>query len=181
MNLQNIERLYHPRLQLVDGTLGGQPCRSSVQLLSNLHGAIQVRQHLKHDKILYFLKFSLWCRQAVFQFSISKYCLFVFYRRSHCFRELIVSNLEQLMVLTAETNPSKPLPPPRCTAIALKKLALSTIRDWAKEYGGGYKKLQLGISFLKNCKRVLISYNSSPSLILCLIFLPALKLCEFSG
>lgn len=76
-------------------------------------------------------------------------------RRSHCFRELLVSNLEQVMVQTAETNPAKPMPLPRSTALTLKKLALTTIRDWAKQYGSGYKKLHLGISFLKNCKKVM--------------------------
>lgn len=90
---------------------------------------------------------------AEVRFSSFQICMELF-KRSHCFRELLVSNLEQVMVLTAETSPSKPLPPPRSTALALKKLALTTIRDWAKEYGSGYKKLQLGISFLKNCKRV---------------------------
>lgn len=58
------------------------------------------------------------------------------------------------MVLTAETDPAKPIPRPRSTALSLKKLALTTIRDWAKDYGSGYKKLHLGISFLKNCKKV---------------------------
>ncbi|XP_034240893.1 UV-stimulated scaffold protein A-like isoform X2 [Thrips palmi] len=58
------------------------------------------------------------------------------------------------MVLTAETDAAKPMPRPRSTALSLKKLALTTIRDWAKNYGSGYKKLNLGISFLKNCKKV---------------------------
>ncbi|KAJ1523006.1 hypothetical protein ONE63_002142 [Megalurothrips usitatus] len=79
---------------------------------------------------------------------------FELFKRSHCFRELVVANLEHIMELTAETKPSKPLPPPRSAALSLKKFSLTTIRDWAKQYGSGYKKLQLGISFLRNCKKV---------------------------
>lgn len=81
--------------------------------------------------------------------------MFLFcFRRSHCFRELLVANLEKVMILTVETDAAKPLPRPRSTALSLKKLALTTIREWAKNYGSGYKKLNLGISFLKNCKKV---------------------------
>lgn len=87
------------------------------------------------------------------RFSSFQICIELF-KRSHCFRELVVSNLEIIMILTAETDAAKPIPPPRSTALSLKKLALSTIRDWAKTYGSGYKKLHLGISFLKNCKKV---------------------------
>lgn len=90
---------------------------------------------------------------AEVRLSCFQICIELF-KRSHCFRELLVSNLEQVMALTVETDLSKPLPKPRSTALSLKKLALTTIRDWAKQYGSGYKKLHLGISFLKNCKRV---------------------------
>ena len=92
-------------------------------------------------------------KHAEVRLSSFQICIELF-KRSHCFRELLVANLQQVMVLTAETNPSKPMPAPRSVALSLKKLALTTIRDWAKEFGAGYKRLRLAISYLKNCKKV---------------------------
>lgn len=78
----------------------------------------------------------------------------VLFRRSHCFRELLVSEMQRILELAAETNPDKPLPQPKSVARDLKLLALRTVQQWNKEFGDGYKKLQLGFSFLKNCKKI---------------------------
>ncbi|XP_046995660.1 UV-stimulated scaffold protein A-like isoform X1 [Schistocerca americana] len=78
----------------------------------------------------------------------------VLFRRSHCFRELLVSEMQRVLELAAETNPDKPLPMPKTVAKDLKLFALRTIQQWNKEFGSGYKKLQLGFNFLKNCKKV---------------------------
>ncbi|XP_049862769.1 UV-stimulated scaffold protein A-like [Schistocerca gregaria] len=78
----------------------------------------------------------------------------VLFRRSHCFRELLVSEMQRVLELAAETNPDKPLPMPKTVAKDLKLFALRTIQQWNKEFGSGYKKLELGFSFLKNCKKV---------------------------
>jgi len=66
----------------------------------------------------------------------------------------MVANLQRVLELTVETNASAPLPPPKAAATELRKVALSTITEWCKEYGSGYKKLNLAISFLKQCKKV---------------------------
>ncbi|XP_049807947.1 UV-stimulated scaffold protein A-like isoform X2 [Schistocerca nitens] len=78
----------------------------------------------------------------------------VLFRRSHFFRELLVSEMQRVLELAAETNPDKPLPMPKTVAKDLKLFALRTIQQWNKEFGSGYKKLQLGFNFLKNCKKV---------------------------
>ncbi|XP_067008916.2 UV-stimulated scaffold protein A isoform X3 [Anabrus simplex] len=76
------------------------------------------------------------------------------FRRSHCFRELLVSNMQHLMELAVETSPDHPLPPPRTAALNLKRMALRCIREWNSEFGDGYKKLKLGYNYLKHCKKV---------------------------
>lgn len=78
------------------------------------------------------------------------------YRRSHCFRELLIADMQLIFELTTETNPEKPLPPPRPTALNLKQLSLKTIREWNDLYGKGYKKLALGYNYLRQCKKVSI-------------------------
>jgi hypothetical protein len=67
----------------------------------------------------------------------------------------MVSNLQHVMELTCETSSDRPLPQPRSVAVNLKHMALHSIQEWNKEYGDGYKKLQLGYNFLKHCKKVL--------------------------
>ncbi|XP_069695250.1 UV-stimulated scaffold protein A-like [Periplaneta americana] len=90
---------------------------------------------------------------AEIRFSAFQICDELF-RRSHCFRELLVSNLQHVMELTCETNSDCHLPPPRSVALSLKRMALQSIQEWNKVYGDGYKKLQLGYNFLRHCKKV---------------------------
>ncbi|PNF21519.1 hypothetical protein B7P43_G13514 [Cryptotermes secundus] len=90
---------------------------------------------------------------AEIRFSAFQICNELF-RRSHFFRELLVSNMQHVMELTCETSSDRLLPPPRSVALSLKRMALQCIQEWNKEYGDGYKKLQLGYNFLKHCKKV---------------------------
>ncbi|KAG7461533.1 hypothetical protein MATL_G00192090 [Megalops atlanticus] len=76
------------------------------------------------------------------------------FSRSHRFRELLVSSLQEFLELTVETNADRPLPPPREVAHKLKTLAIRTVQAWQAIYGQAYKKLALGYHFLKQVKKV---------------------------
>lgn len=76
------------------------------------------------------------------------------FSRSHHFRTLLVSNLQEFLELTVETDPEQPLPPPKEVARRLKTLAIRTVQDWQATYGQAYKKLALGYHFLKQVKKV---------------------------
>lgn len=94
---------------------------------------------------------------AEIRYSTFQICDEIF-RRSHCFRELLIADMQLIFELTVETNPEKPLPPPRPTALNLKWLSLKTIQQWHEIYGKGYKKLALGYNYLRQCKK--IDFNS---------------------
>uniref|UniRef100_A0A1B6EA27 UV-stimulated scaffold protein A C-terminal domain-containing protein n=1 Tax=Clastoptera arizonana TaxID=38151 RepID=A0A1B6EA27_9HEMI len=76
------------------------------------------------------------------------------FRRSSCFRSLIVSDMQHIFELSLETNSAKPLPQPRSRAIELKRLALKAVYQWHHLYGKEYKKLAIGFSYLQRCKKV---------------------------
>nr|XP_023655770.1 UV-stimulated scaffold protein A isoform X1 [Paramormyrops kingsleyae]XP_023655771.1 UV-stimulated scaffold protein A isoform X2 [Paramormyrops kingsleyae] len=76
------------------------------------------------------------------------------FSRSHHFRTLLVSSLQEFLELTVETDPEQPLPPPKEAARRLKTLAIRTVQDWQAAYGQAYKKLALGYHFLKQVKKV---------------------------
>ncbi|XP_067103763.1 UV-stimulated scaffold protein A [Osmerus mordax] len=76
------------------------------------------------------------------------------FSRSHHFRLLIVSDFQDFLDLTVETDSDQPLPPPKEVARKLKTLAIQTIQAWHASYGDAYKKLGLGYHFLKQVKKV---------------------------
>ncbi|XP_061109308.1 UV-stimulated scaffold protein A isoform X1 [Conger conger] len=76
------------------------------------------------------------------------------FSRSHRFRTLLVSNLQEFMELTVETDAEQPLPPPKEVARKLKILAIRSVQSWQGTYGQAYKKLALGYHFLKQVKKV---------------------------
>lgn len=76
------------------------------------------------------------------------------FRRSHQFRELLVSEFQTFLEFTVETDPDQLLPPPVAIAKKLKSKALECIRQWNQTYGEGYKKLTLGYNFLQECKKI---------------------------
>lgn len=76
------------------------------------------------------------------------------FSRSHHFRVLLVSNLQEFLELTVETDVDQPLPPPKEVAKKLKVQAMQTVQTWQASYGDAYKKLALGYNFLKQVKKV---------------------------
>ncbi|XP_043368606.1 UV-stimulated scaffold protein A isoform X2 [Dermochelys coriacea] len=76
------------------------------------------------------------------------------FTRSHQFRTLIISNFQEFLELTIETDYEQPLPPPKEVAQKLKKTAIKSVQDWHEKYGEAYKKLSLGYHFLKQNKKV---------------------------
>ncbi|KAL7863747.1 hypothetical protein SRHO_G00127310 [Serrasalmus rhombeus] len=76
------------------------------------------------------------------------------FSRSHHFRVLLVTNLQEFLELTVETDVEQPLPPPKEVAKKLKSQAIQTVQAWQATYGEAYKKLALGYHFLKKVKKV---------------------------
>lgn len=74
--------------------------------------------------------------------------------RSHCFRELLLTNFQHFMELTLETDLKKPLPPPILVAKELKKQCTQFVHNWFTKFGDTYKQLALGYNFLKSCKKM---------------------------
>lgn len=78
-------------------------------------------------------------------------CLF---QKSHVFRELVLDNFQTIFEHVLEINMARPLPPPKKAAAELKKLAPKVIKNWHDKFADVYKLLDLGFSYLKNCKKV---------------------------
>lgn len=78
------------------------------------------------------------------------------FSRSHHFRVLLLTNFQEFLELTVETDAEQPLPPPKEVAKKLRTLAIQTVQSWHATYGEAYKKLSLGYHFLKQIKKVLI-------------------------
>ncbi|KAM3940755.1 UV-stimulated scaffold protein A isoform 1-T2 [Leptodactylus fuscus] len=76
------------------------------------------------------------------------------FSRSHLFRTLLISNFQEFLELTVETDHEQPLPPPREVAQKLKILAIKTVQEWHEKFGEAYKKLSLGYHFLRQIKKV---------------------------
>ncbi|XP_076878863.1 UV-stimulated scaffold protein A isoform X2 [Brachyhypopomus gauderio] len=87
-------------------------------------------------------------RLSAFQMATELFC------RSHHFRVLLVTNLQEFLELTVETDVEQPLPPPKEVARKLKTQAIQTVQAWQTTYGEAYKKLALGYHFLKQVKKV---------------------------
>ncbi|XP_039509736.1 UV-stimulated scaffold protein A isoform X1 [Pimephales promelas] len=76
------------------------------------------------------------------------------FSRSHHFRGLLITNFQEFLELTVETDAEQPLPPPKEVARKLRTLAIQTVQSWHATYGEAYKKLSLGYHFLKQIKKV---------------------------
>ncbi|PIK36266.1 putative UV-stimulated scaffold protein A [Apostichopus japonicus] len=76
------------------------------------------------------------------------------FQRSHSFRELLVAEMQEFLLLTVETDVDFPLPPPKAAAELLKQQTLVAIADWNSKFGKAYKKLGVGYNFLKHCKKI---------------------------
>ncbi|KAI2644324.1 UV-stimulated scaffold protein A [Labeo rohita] len=75
------------------------------------------------------------------------------FSRSHHFRDLLITNFQEFLELTVETDTEQPLPPPKEVARKLRTLAIQTVQSWHATYGEAYKKLSLGYHFLKQIKK----------------------------
>lgn len=75
-------------------------------------------------------------------------------RRSHCFRELLITNIEQMVELTL----GKVLPPPACDAQELRELTVRSLHQWHSLFGQMYKKLDLSYDYLCRTKKVNIYF-----------------------
>lgn len=136
-----VESLTHTGLKTLDQTI--------LKKLKNI--CKRSDKYVEHT--YYLLLHQLKKDHAEIRYSAFQICGELF-RRSHCFRELLIGNMQLIFELTVETNPEKPLPPPRPTALNLKRLSLKSVQEWNDLYGKGYKKLALGYNYLRQCKKV---------------------------
>uniref|UniRef100_UPI00398E65DE UV-stimulated scaffold protein A isoform X2 n=1 Tax=Pristiophorus japonicus TaxID=55135 RepID=UPI00398E65DE len=113
-------------------------CKSSEDYIKHAYHLIMTQLNQEHAEI----------RLSAFQIANE---LFV---RSHQFRTLLVSNFQEFLELTVETDHEQPLPPPKETAQRLKEMAIKSVQEWQEKYGDAYKKLSLGYHFLKQIKKV---------------------------
>ncbi|XP_072353640.1 UV-stimulated scaffold protein A [Scyliorhinus torazame] len=113
-------------------------CKSSDDYIKQVYHLIMTQLNQEHAEI----------RLSAFQIANE---LFV---RSHQFRILLISNFQEFLELTVESDFEQPLPPPKEVAQKLKEMAIKCIEEWHEKYGEAYKKLSLGYHFLKQVKKV---------------------------
>lgn len=90
---------------------------------------------------------------AEIRYSAFQICDEIF-RRSHCFRELLLKDFKTFADLTLGLDSKKPLPKPIAAAQKLKQKCVETIQQWYDSYSHGYKTLKLGYVYLRDCKKV---------------------------
>lgn len=113
-------------------------CKSSDEHISHAYHLLMTQLNQEHAEI----------RFSAFQIVDE------LFTRSHQFRTLIISNFQEFLELTIETDHEQPLPPPKEVAQKLKKTAIKSVQAWHEKYGEAYKKLSLGYHFLKQNKKV---------------------------
>ncbi|XP_074848416.1 UV-stimulated scaffold protein A isoform X2 [Carettochelys insculpta] len=113
-------------------------CKSSDEHISHVYHLLMTQLNQEHAEI----------RFSAFQIVDE------LFTRSHQFRMLIISNFQEFLELTVETDCAQPLPPPKEAAQKLKKAAIKSVQEWHEKYGEAYKKLALGYHFLKQNKKV---------------------------
>uniref|UniRef100_A0A8C1TB68 UV-stimulated scaffold protein A n=1 Tax=Cyprinus carpio TaxID=7962 RepID=A0A8C1TB68_CYPCA len=113
-------------------------CKVSTDYVDHFYHLIMTQLNQEHAEI----------RLSAFQ-MVSE-----IFNRSHHFRDLLITNFQEFLELTVETDTEQPLPPPKEVARKLKTLAIQTVQSWHATYGEAYKKLSLGYHFLKQIKKV---------------------------
>lgn len=113
-------------------------CKSSNEHISHVYHLLMTQLNQEHAEI----------RLSAFQVVDE------LFTRSHQFRTLIISNFQEFLELTVETDHEQPLPPPSEVAQKLKKAAIKSVQEWHEKYGEAYKKISLGYHFLKQNKKV---------------------------
>ncbi|XP_073505208.1 UV-stimulated scaffold protein A [Phyllobates terribilis] len=113
-------------------------CRSSDEQIRHVYHLLMMQLNQEHAEI----------RLSAFQI-VSE-----LFSRSHLFRTLLISNFQEFLELTVETDYEQPLPPPKDVAQKLKIVAIKAVQEWNEKFGEAYKKLSLGYHFLKQNKKV---------------------------
>ncbi|NXS29168.1 UVSSA protein, partial [Pomatostomus ruficeps] len=113
-------------------------CKSSEEHISHAYHLLVTRLQEEHAEM----------RFSAFQVVQELFA------RSHQFRTLLISNFQEFLELTVETDHEQPLPPPKEVAQKLRKAAIKAVQDWHEKYGEAYKQLSLGYHFLKQNKKV---------------------------
>ncbi|XP_053314147.1 UV-stimulated scaffold protein A [Spea bombifrons] len=113
-------------------------CKSSDEHIKHMYHLLMTQLSEEHAEV----------RLSAFQIASELFA------RSHQFRTLIISNFQEFLELTVETDYEQPLPPPKEVAQKLKVLAIKTVQEWHEKFGEAYKKLSLGYHFLKQNKKV---------------------------
>uniref|UniRef100_A0A8C8VG96 UV-stimulated scaffold protein A n=1 Tax=Pelusios castaneus TaxID=367368 RepID=A0A8C8VG96_9SAUR len=113
-------------------------CKSSEEHISHVYHLLMTQLNQDHAEM----------RFSAFQIVDE------LFTRSHQFRTLIISNFQEFLELTVETDYEQPLPPPKEIAQKLKKTVIKSVQEWHEKYGEAYKKLSLGYHFLKQNKKV---------------------------
>uniref|UniRef100_A0A671SHV4 UV-stimulated scaffold protein A n=1 Tax=Sinocyclocheilus anshuiensis TaxID=1608454 RepID=A0A671SHV4_9TELE len=113
-------------------------CKVSTDYVDHFYHLIMTQLNQEHGEI----------RLSAFQ-MVSE-----IFSRSHHFRDLLITNFQEFLELTVETDTEQLLPPPKEVARKLRTLAIQTVQSWHATYGEAYKKLSLGYHFLKQIKKV---------------------------
>uniref|UniRef100_A0A672LQL3 UV-stimulated scaffold protein A n=1 Tax=Sinocyclocheilus grahami TaxID=75366 RepID=A0A672LQL3_SINGR len=113
-------------------------CKVSTDYVDHFYHLIMTQLNQEHGEI----------RLSAFQ-MVSE-----IFSRSYHFRDLLITNFQEFLELTVETDTEQPLPPPKEVARKLRTLAIQTVQSWHATYGEAYKKLSLGYHFLKQIKKV---------------------------
>ncbi|XP_012519120.1 PREDICTED: UV-stimulated scaffold protein A isoform X2 [Propithecus coquereli] len=113
-------------------------CKSSEELLGHAYHLLMAQLSQEHAQV----------RLSAFQVVDE------LFTRSHQFRILVVSDLQEFLELTLGTDHEQPLPPPREAAQRLRQAAIRAVEAWNEKFGEAYKKLSLGYHFLKHNKKV---------------------------
>ncbi|KAG7166527.1 UV-stimulated scaffold protein A-like [Homarus americanus] len=92
-------------------------------------------------------------KHAEIRFSAFQICDEIF-RKSHCFRELLLKDFCNIVDLVLGLDPQKPLPKPEAVAKNLKQKSVEAIQYWYDNFSDGYVTLKLAYNYLRDCKKV---------------------------
>ncbi|XP_055337299.1 UV-stimulated scaffold protein A-like [Paramacrobiotus metropolitanus] len=155
------ERVQHRLLQLIEEEVNSGHNRTSDKSLKELKSIC--RQSDEYVKEAFRL---LWEHLSQ-EHAEMRWSAFLLIRelfdRSHCFRELLIENLNDYMVLVAETDRRKPLPKPKIVADRLKQASVALFKSWTDKFGSTYKKLDLAYRFLDDTKKIVHPASSASS------------------
>ncbi len=86
--------------------------------------------------------------------------------RSSRFRELLIDDFQDFLLLTAETDAIRwPLPDPKDVSKDLKLFTMKSVQKWHEKYGQAYRKLDLAFNYLKECKTLDFQHMEAQTLV----------------